>query len=325
MVSNEKHLTSRRHLYNICELAEVKTNPHVPVLPMHLVSSYLDQRIQDLSQERIFIHIAGTSGSGKTTVAQMIVRELAQRYDVKHFDMDVYLAEDLKERISHEPPTPGQPYLCGINPACFNLEEITRDLKKLRRGEAIQIPTYDRAHNKRTGYELYKPARIIVVEGLHALDGPIMDENSIGCLVASDLHSRLKRKLIRTLIINKRGSLDQIVSEYLTSMEPGYRYHMKDLVAKSEIVIDNSGTANLDITPIAHDDSSIVGSAVIPKEGVGKLESCEKIQICPVQEAGAVVRFLYRYNDKLILNEPISEETLARIMQYYEFKKDSSE
>lgn len=310
------------NLNNSGEPREIQINLRVPIIPMIQFPGYMREVLPKNPQERCFVHISGTSGAGKTTCTQTLVGALGQEFDITHFDMDWYLAGDLKWRISHESPDPKQPYLCGINPACFNLPEVAEALKKLRRGGDIEIPVYNRMQHHREGYTAYKPGRIIAVEGIHALDEGIVSEGSIRCLVVADLHSRLMRKLIRTLRVNQRGSFDEIVAEYLERMEPAYQHYVEGLVAHTDILVNNSGMGNFDSDIITSKEEVPIDNVIVPRKSYGSLGQEESVGL--VRDHQGATHFLYHHKGKLLLNECVSDPVLSSLMEYYEFRAEEA-
>ncbi|HEA0046293.1 TPA: uridine kinase, partial [Staphylococcus aureus] len=105
------------------------------------------------------IGIAGGSGSGKTTVTNEIMKNLeghsvallAQDYyykDQKHLTFD----ERLETNYDH--------------PFAFDNDLLIENLKDLKNGKAVEVPTYDYASHTRSDITIdFKPKDVIIVEG----------------------------------------------------------------------------------------------------------------------------------------------------------------
>lgn len=109
------------------------------------------------------IGIAGFSGSGKTTVANALARELPGTI----FSLDAYY-------LDH----PGLSFeeRCALNydhPDILDGELIAKHLSDLSQGRAIERPVYDFARHARAAHtEVMRPQDFIIVEGLFTLHWP---------------------------------------------------------------------------------------------------------------------------------------------------------
>ncbi len=108
----------------------------------------------------IIIGVAGDSGSGKSTYTQGIEWLLGPEL-VSQISLDGYHAEDRdSRRISGRSP---------LDPDANHLARAAEHLGCLRRGEAVDIPTYDHRTGKFGVPQRCQPTPVIMVEGLHTL------------------------------------------------------------------------------------------------------------------------------------------------------------
>jgi uridine kinase len=117
-----------------------------------------------LPQRPILIGIAGCSGSGKTTLA----RELATQLDATLFPLDLYY-RDLTEF-----PLDKRDKQNFDHPDSLESELFIEHIRMLGEGQSIQRPVYDFGQHARVAgaFELLKPARFVLVEGILALHYP---------------------------------------------------------------------------------------------------------------------------------------------------------
>ena len=107
----------------------------------------------------IVIGIAGGTGSGKTTITRKIVQHFGGEVSVIYHD-NYYKAH---HNMSYNERTK----LNYDHPDAFDTELLIEDLKKLRRGVAVQCPTYDyTVHDRSDRTVTVKPSKVIVVEGI---------------------------------------------------------------------------------------------------------------------------------------------------------------
>src|SRR5215472_2501090 len=108
----------------------------------------------------MIIGIGGGSGSGKTTVAERILRTVDQSH-VAVLQQDSYYRNlgdmplELRHQINFDHPD-------ALDNALF-----TSHLEALRAGKAIEKPVYDFAHHLRKAETiLVQPRPVIIVEGI---------------------------------------------------------------------------------------------------------------------------------------------------------------
>ena len=139
----------------------------------------------------IVIGIAGGTGSGKTTITRKIVQHFGGEVSVIYHD-NYYKAH---HNMSYTERTK----LNYDHPDAFDTELLIEDLKKLRRGVAVQCPTYDyTVHDRSDRTVTVKPSKVIVVEGILIFQSielcKLMD---IKIYVDTDADVRLIRRIKR--------------------------------------------------------------------------------------------------------------------------------
>jgi len=178
------------------------------------------------SMERMLMGIAGGTGSGKTTVAKAIRRQLSEE-EVVIISHDMYyrdnshLSMDEREKINYD------------HPDALDNDLLIKQLKELRGGKTIQRPIYSfTSHTRLNETVPIKPADVIIVEGILVLAHPeLRNILDIKIFVDTDPDVRFIRRLTRD--INERSrSVQSVIDQYLNIVrlmhmefvEPSKRY-----------------------------------------------------------------------------------------------------
>lgn len=181
----------------------------------------------------IMIGIAGGSGSGKSTFTNRIKAEFGNKVTVIYHD-NYYKSNDgipfeIRQKNNYD------------SPEAFETDLLISHLKTLRRGESVQCPVYDYSQHNRTDKTIeLKPSRIIIVEGILVLENPeLRSLFDIKIYVEADADERIIRRIIRD--VKERGrQVEDISTQYLTTVKPMHYLYVEPTKAKADIVI-NSG------------------------------------------------------------------------------------
>jgi uridine kinase len=157
----------------------------------------------------MLIGIAGGTGSGKTTVAKAIRRELSEE-EVVIISQDMYYLNN-----SHLPPEEREK-INYDHPDAFDNDLLIRHLNDLKEGKRIQRPVYCFTTHLRLEETVpIKPTHVIILEGIMVLVNPeIRDLLDIKIFVDTDPDVRFIRRLSRD--IKERGrSVQSVIDQYL--------------------------------------------------------------------------------------------------------------
>ncbi len=183
--------------------------------------------------ECVIIGIAGGTGSGKSTFTNRLKREFGDEVAVIYHD-SYYKAQDditLEERRK----------LNYDHPDSLETDLLVEHLKQLKAGKAIDCPVYDYSQYNRSGKTIrIEPRRIILVEGILLFtDARVRDLIDIKIFVEADADERILRRIVRD--VKERGrDLDNIVSQYLSTVKPMHYLYVEPTKARADIII-NSG------------------------------------------------------------------------------------
>ncbi|HOV94366.1 MAG TPA: uridine kinase [Spirochaetales bacterium] len=179
------------------------------------------------------IGICGGSGSGKTT----IVRKISEV--VSDF---VFLPQDNYYKSAE--------YVSNTNITAFNFDHpdafdndlIVEHLEALRRGEPVEMPTYDFVHHRRTSETIHvKPQKLIIFEGIMIFTNKVVrDLIDLKIFVDTPDDIRFIRRLARD--IKERGrTVDSVVDQYLTVVRPGHYEFVEPTKEYADIIIPEGG------------------------------------------------------------------------------------
>jgi phosphoribulokinase len=114
------------------------------------------------------IGVAGDSGSGKTTFTQAI-RDIFGSSLVSTITLDDYHRLDREGRRSEG--------LTALNPKANRLDLLEQHLMMLRRGVPIEKPVYNHTTGTFDPPLIFRPTKILILEGLHTLFTPTLRRN----------------------------------------------------------------------------------------------------------------------------------------------------
>lgn len=177
-------------------------------------------RIEKLleSKKCVLVGIAGGTGAGKTFVAQ--------RLNGAVISIDRYYKKI--ERLDK-----GN----WDKPSSLHLDLLRKNLVRLKQGLPARVPVWDYFTHSRKGFETMQPAKVIVVEGLHALHPKITGLLDLKVFVEAGKEKRLRRKVERDQ--KERGGWTRQTSEqyFHKVAEPMFAKHIEPARPSADLVI----------------------------------------------------------------------------------------
>lgn len=184
--------------------------------------------------KRFLIGISGGTGSGKTTVALNIKEKIGEYILI--LDMDSYYKDHsnipFEERLK----------INYDHPDAFDIPLLKEHIQSLLNGDEIEKPVYSFVEYVRLKeYEIIKPQRIIILEGIFALFYEelrrLMD---IKIYVDTDPDIRLIRRILRDT--KDRGrTLDSVIKQYTEVVRPMHIQFVEPTKRFADIIIPEGG------------------------------------------------------------------------------------
>ena len=111
-----------------------------------------------------------------------------------------------------------------------------------KRGERIEMPTYDFVHHRRTAETVkVSPKKVVIFEGIMVFTNKdVRDLIDLKIFVDTPDDIRFIRRLIRD--IKERGrTVDSVVEQYLNVVRPGHYQFIEPTKAYADIIIPEGG------------------------------------------------------------------------------------
>ncbi len=191
----------------------------------------------------LIIAIAGGSGSGKTTVANVILGKVGA-HRIAYLPHDAYYRD-----LTGLPPTQ-RAEVNFDHPESLETELLIEHINALKSWRPIDLPVYDFTRHARTE-EIIRilPQRVVIVEGILIFVEPRLRELfDIKIFVDTDADIRFIRRLTRD--IQERGrSTEMVVHQYINTVRPMHLEFVEPSKRYADIIIPEGGlnTVALDI------------------------------------------------------------------------------
>jgi len=173
------------------------------------------------------IGVAGDSGSGKTTFTQG-VRDIFGSDLVSTITLDDYHRLDREGRKREG--------MTALNPTANRIDLLEQHLFLLRRGVPIEKPVYNHATGTFDPPVIFRPKKILILEGLHTLLTPTLRQYlDFTLFVDPDREVKYDWKLRRDTL--KRGYSRDAVEKEIAEREPEYEKYILPQKAYADAVI----------------------------------------------------------------------------------------
>jgi uridine kinase len=183
----------------------------------------------------IVIGIAGGSGSGKTTVANVILERVgSQRI--------AFLPHDAYYRNLNDLPEIQRKEINFDHPDSLENELLIQHVIQLKKGQPVNLPVYDFTHHTRTEKTIrVNPQPVIIVEGILIFaEAKLRDLFDVKIFVDTDDDIRFIRRLKRD--IAERGrSMDMVIEQYMATVRPMHLDFVEPSKRYADVIIPEGG------------------------------------------------------------------------------------
>lgn len=191
--------------------------------------------IMQIDYVPIVIGIAGGTGSGKTTVANVIL-DAVGRHRIAYLPHDAYYRD-----LSDLPPVQ-KAEINFDHPNSLETELMSDHVKELKAGNAVNIPVYDFSTHSRTSKTIHvAPQRVIIVEGILIFaEKKLRELFDMKLFVDTDPDIRFIRRLQRD--IAERGrTMDTVINQYLRTVRPMHLEFVDPSKRYADVIIPEGG------------------------------------------------------------------------------------
>jgi uridine kinase len=191
----------------------------------------------------LVIGIAGGSGSGKTTVAQVILNRVGPER-IAYLPHDAYYKD-----LSGLPPVQ-RAEVNFDHPNSLDNDLLISHVELLKAHKPAKLPVYDFSTHSRTSQSmLIAPRNVIIVEGILIFAEPELRRLfDVKIFVDTDSDIRFIRRLQRD--ISERGrTTESVIHQYLQTVRPMHMEFVEPSKRYADIIIPEGGfnTAALDM------------------------------------------------------------------------------
>ena len=187
-----------------------------------------------MSEKICVLGVAGGSASGKTTIIKKLQDYFGE--DIAVISHDAYykahpdMSFEERSKLNYD------------HPDSFESDRMAEDVRKLIKGNAIEMPVYDYVnHNRSTETVRVEPKNVIVMEGILILENKeLRDLMDIKIFVDTDADERLMRRIQRDMIERGR-SIESIITQYSETVKPMHEEFVEPSKKHADIIIPRGG------------------------------------------------------------------------------------
>jgi uridine kinase len=183
----------------------------------------------------VVIGIAGGTGSGKTTIANVLLERVGA-------DSIALLPHDAYYKDLEDLPKPQKDIVNFDHPDSLESSLLVTHIRALRGGKTVATPIYDFTTHTRTAQtRQIEPQPIILVEGILIFaESSLRDQFDVKIFVDTPADIRFIRRLVRD--IDERGrSLESVIQQYEMTVRPMHLEFVEPSKRYADVIIPEGG------------------------------------------------------------------------------------
>jgi uridine kinase len=215
----------------------------------------------------VIVGVAGASGSGKTSIATLIQAALGGSartagIRVRSVSCDSYYLG--------LPPGVDASLYNWDHPAALDLDRLAADLRQLREGGDVSVPTYCFSTHKRLAETT--PLRgcetdVVIVDGIFVLYSEALRATfDVTIFTSEDLDVCLSRRLRRD-VVERGRTVDSVLDQWARFVKPGFVQFVQPSLSLADLIIPRARDNTTAIKMLARDIErrvhGYVGAALI--------------------------------------------------------------
>lgn len=180
------------------------------------------------------IGLAGGTGSGKTTVGDVLVRAAAGQAAV--------IPQDAYYKDQPEKPFAEREVTNYDEPAAFDLPLLLQHVDALKAGRPVDRPVYDFAQHRRADTTVtLAPAPVVLIEGILVLHEPALRARmDLKVFVDAPPDERFIRRMQRD--VRERGRTpDSVIEQYRTTVKPMHDLFVQPSKQHADLIVPEGG------------------------------------------------------------------------------------
>jgi uridine kinase len=188
-----------------------------------------------MAARSLVVGISGGTGSGKTTIADRVMKALPAE-NVLLLQQDHYY-RDLSKLSMEE-----RNKINFDHPDSIETQLMADHVRRLRDGHAVERPVYDfTQHLRKKETVRLEPRAAIILEGILIFDNAALRElMDVKIFVDTDADLRFIRRLRRDL--SERGrTLESVVGQYLSTVRPMHLEFIEPSKRFADVIIPEGG------------------------------------------------------------------------------------
>jgi uridine kinase len=207
----------------------------------------------------LVIGIAGGSGSGKTTVAHIII----DRVGADHI---AFLPHDAYYKDLGDLPPNQRTAINFDHPDSLDTELLKQHIHQLKLYQPVELPVYDFKNHTRTSTFIHvDPQPVILVEGILIFAEPTLRQIfDVKIFVDTDADIRFIRRLQRDILERGRQT-EAVIQQYLTTVRPMHLEFVEPSKRYADVIIPEGGMNTVAVDMVVARLESLLSGAYTPK------------------------------------------------------------
>ncbi len=184
---------------------------------------------------KMVVGISGGTGSGKTTLAELILEKIGR-------EKIAYLPHDAYYRDQKHLPLEERAKVNYDHPDSLETELLIKHIEQLKAGNGVEMPQYDfKVHSRKEQTLTIEPKRVVLVEGiLIFVEKALRNLFDMKIYVDTDADIRFIRRLTRD--VTERGrTVQSVINQYLSTVRPMHLEFVENSKRYADIIVPEGG------------------------------------------------------------------------------------